>query len=307
VTAIARDPNLNLDFYTGLLGLKLVKLTVNFDDPGAYHLYYGDDLGRPGTILTFFVWPSAPRGRRGPGQLTELTFSVPDGSMPFWIDRLKTNGVSFQGPTRRFQEEVVSFSDPEGLLLELVSPEGVLPDSSRKGGIVSPEHNILGFHSVTLSESKWNETASLLIKTLDFHMVGEERNRVRYLAGSPGQGTYVDVMRLPDGEPGNIAVGTVHHVAWRVAENEIQLAWRNKLLANGLYVTPVKDRKYFNSIYFHEPGGVLFEIATDLPGFAVDERPDQLGTELMLPAWLEPSRGQIEKALPPLRKVRRAA
>jgi glyoxalase family protein len=309
VTAIAGDPDRNLDFYTGVMGMRLVKKTVNFDDPGAYHFYYGDETGRPGTILTFFVWPSAPRGRRGPGQVTDLTFSVPDGSMPFWIDRLNRRGISFEGPTRRFEEEVLSFSDPEGLRLELVSPVGLRPANGWRNGPVPPEHGIVGFHSVTLSESQMKETNSLFLKTLDFHVIAEEGDRTRYLAGSPGKGTFLDVVGSPEGEVGRITVGTVHHVAWRVATDEIQLAWRNKLLASGRYVTPVKDRRYFNSIYFHEPGGVFFEIATDTPGFAVDERPDRLGSELMLPTWLETVRGQIEEALPRLRmtKLGRAA
>lgn len=303
VTAIARDPDLNLDFYSGVLGMRLVKRTVNFDDPGAYHFYYGDETGRPGTILTFFVWPSAPRGTRGPGQVTDLTFSVPDGSMPFWADRLKGHGVTVQGPIRRFEEEVLSFTDPEGLHLELVSPAGIRGDNGWKKGPVPLEHGIVGFHSVTLSESQLKETNLLFLKTLDFHVIGEERDRTRYLVGAPGNGTFLDVVRSPGGEMGRIAVGTVHHVAWRVATDEIQLAWRNKLLGSGRYVTPVNDRKYFNSIYFHEPGGVLFEIATDPPGFTVDERLDRLGNELMLPTWLEPARGQIEDGLPRLRRM----
>lgn len=300
VTAIAGDPDRNLDFYTSVMGMRLVKQTVNFDDPGAYHFYYGDETGRPGAILTFFVWPSAPRGRRGPGQVTDLAFSVPDGSMPFWIDRLKKHGISFEGPTRRFADEVLSFSDPEGLLLELVSPAGLRADNGWRKGPVPPEHGILGIHSVTLSELEPKETNLLFLKTMNFHVIGEEGDRTRYWAGSPGNGTFVDLVRSQERDEGRIAVGAVHHVAWRVATDEIQVEWRNKLLQSGRYVTPVKDRKYFNSIYFHEPGGVLCEIATDPPGFAVDERPDRLGSELMLPAWLEPARRQIEDGLPRL-------
>ncbi len=298
VTAIAGDPQRNIDFYAGVLGLRLVKLTVNFDDPTTYHLYYGDEVGRPGTVLTFFPWPDAPRGRLGSGQLTTTSFSIPDGSMAFWIDRLRGKGVLFEGPTRRFDEEVLSFSDPDGLPLELVQHDYADERVGWKEGPVAGEFAVRGFYSVTLTEEALDETASLLVGTLGFRKKGEERDRVRYEVGDAGPGGFVDVVSSPDVARGFVSVGTVHHVAWRARDDEQQRAWREEVVKEGLKVTPIIDRKYFHSIYFREPGGVLFEIATDNPGFTVDESREELGSGLVLPLWLEPERARIEKSLP---------
>jgi glyoxalase family protein len=302
ITAVASDPQRNIDFYTGLLGLRLVKLTVNYDDPGTYHLYYGDQVGHPGTILTFFPWPRAPQGQLGTGLLTVTSFAIPEASIDYWSKRLEGHAVSFQGPTRRFDERVVSFSDPDGLRLELVAHAGLKDDSDVwTGGTVPREHAIRGFFGVTLSEEALGSTASLLTESMGFRKVSQRDGRSRFAVGSGGLGSFVDVVSLPGLPNGAVGVGTVHHVAWRTRDNEQQKSWRTKLVGNGLNVTPVIDRKYFHSIYFHEPGGVLFEIATDPPGFTVDEPVEQLGSRLSLPPWLEPRRDEIQHTLPKVR------
>jgi glyoxalase family protein len=303
VTAVASDPQRNIDFYTGLLGLRLVKLTVNYDDPETYHLYYGDQVGHPGTILTFFPWPRAPQGQLGTGLLTVTSFAIPEASIDYWSKRLESRAVSFQGPTRRFDERVVSFSDPDGLRLELVAYAGLKDDDGDvwTGGTVPREHAIRGFFGVTLSEEALGSTASLLTETMGFRKVSQRDGRSRFAVGSGGLGSFVDVLSLPGIPNGAVGVGTVHHVAWRTPDNEQQNSWRTKLVGSGLNVTPVIDRKYFHSIYFHEPGGVLFEIATDPPGFTVDEAVQQLGSRLSLPPWLEPRRDEIQHTLPRVR------
>ena len=301
ITALAGDPQRNLEFYVGVLGQRLVKLTVNFDDPGTYHLYYGDETGRPGTILTFFPWPGAPRGRRGTGQLTTISFSIPERAMGYWAERLNAHGIATEEPIRRFDEEALTFYDPDGLQLELVAHAGAEERSGWENGPVPYEHAIRGFHGLTLSEESHERTTSLISGSLGFRPVSEAGNRFRYEVGSGSSRALVDVLHVPDAPRGLVAVGTVHHVAWRTPNDEEQLAWRDELDALGYDVTPVMDRQYFHSIYFREPGGVLFEIATDPPGFTLDETPETLGTRLMLPPWLEPARARIEQALPPLR------
>ena len=308
ITAIASDPNRNIAFYTEILGLKLVKLTVNYDDPGTYHFYYGDEIGHPGTILTFFPWPDAPRGRRGSGQATAVTFAIPTGSMSFWVDRLRHHEVVVGELTARFNEGALPFSDPDGLQLELVEAP---VNGTRKNnyGSIPIERAITGISGVTLLESAVQETDSLLTRILGFQRVNQEGNRTRYLAGATGTGTQVDLVHMPDEPPGAVAVGTVHHVAWRIADEERQRAWRKEIVGAGLNVTPIIDRLYFKSIYFREPGGVLFELATDPPGFAIDEEPDKLGSRLVLPPWLEADRAKLEQRLPRLAlpKLGRAA
>jgi len=300
VTAIARDPQANVDFYAGVLGLRLVKRTVNFDDPGTYHLYYGDETGRPGTILTFFPWPMARRGTRGTGQATVTAFSVPEGSLGFWRERLAAHGVAHDEPARRFAEEVLTLLDPDGLKLELVAHAGAGEAEPWDGGPVPAEHAIRGFHGVTLAQQGYEATAELLTGPMEFEHAGEAGNRFRFMAAGEGPGRVVDVLCSPDLPPGRVAAGTVHHVAFRAADDADQLARREALAGRGLNVTPVLDRQYFHSIYFREPGGVLFEIATDPPGFTLDEPPEELGSALRLPPWLEPHRTRIEATLPPL-------
>lgn len=298
ITAIAGDPQRNVDFYAGVLGLRLVKLTINFDDPGAYHLYYGDELGHPGSIMTFFPWPGAPRGRHGAGQASVTSFSVPENSLNFWSERLRSHGVEVDEQTR-FDARFLVLTDPDGLKLELVASR-----DSREAWAEGPapmEHAIRGFHHVTLSEEGYERTAALVAGTLGMRLIREEANRFRYAAGNGEPGALVDVLCQPDLGRGLVAVGTVHHVAWRTPTEESQKKWRREIAAQGYDVTPIIDRNYFHSIYFREPGGVLFEIATDPPGFTVDEPADQLGTQLKLPPWLEASRIQLERVLPKLR------
>lgn len=307
VTAIATDAQTNLDFYAGVLGLRLVKKTVNYDDPGTYHLYYGDEIGRPGTILTFFPWPLARRGSRGAGQATVTAFAVPEGSLGFWRERLEGQGIVVEDPHRRFDEEVLTLLDPDGLKLELVAHAGAADLAPWIDGPVDDRRAVRGFHSVTLLEARGEPTAELLTAGMGFHRAAVAGRRVRFEAAPAGgeadavaAGTRVDVVESPETAAGHVAAGTVHHVAFRVAGDGEQLALRDRLLARGLHVTPVQERHYFRSIYFREPGGVLFEIATDPPGFTVDEPAAELGGALRLPPWLEPERARIEAALPPL-------
>jgi len=300
VTAIAGDPRRNLAFYAGVLGLRLVKRTVNYDDPNTYHLYYGDESGRPGTILTFFPWPGAPRGSDGTGQGTVTAFSIPARSMEYWMERLAGDGIAWEGPSRRFDESSLSFADPDGLRLELRDDPGAEAEPAWKAGPVPPEFAVRGLHGVTLALDAHEGTASLLTEVMGFRRVASEGDRIRYQAANGALASRVDLLALPGSPRGRMGVGVVHHVAWRTSDDEEQRAWRARIAAHGLHPTPVYDRQYFRSVYFREPGGVLFEIATDTPGFGVDETPERLGTGLKLPPWLEPDRQRIERILPPL-------
>jgi glyoxalase family protein len=300
VTAIASDPQRNLDFYTELLGLRLVKRTVNFDDPGTYHLYFGDETGSPGTILTFFSWPMATRGSPGVGQVEVTSFSVPEHSLNYWERRLLSAGTPVERSGKRFDEQVLTLADPDGLKLELVAhSELAAAGRAWKDASVPAEHAIRGFYSVTLCEQGYESTVEVL-ETMGFRKVGEQRNRFRFDVGKGGAGARADVLCVSEAPYGRIAAGTVHHVAWRVVDDASQKSWRKRLVNKHLNVTPVIDRCYFHSIYFREPGGVLFELATDPPGFAIDEPADKLGETLKLPPWLEPSRKRIEQVLPPI-------
>ncbi len=301
ITAIAGDPQQNVDFYAGILGLRLVKETVNYDDPGTYHLYFGDELGHPGTIMTFFPWPRAPRGRHGMGQATVISFAVPPDSLGFWEDRLGGHGITAERLESPFDEPVLAFLDPDGLQLELVEDSREDPGYPWTGSSVPVSQAIRGFHSVALLERAYDETEAFLTGVMGFHLVRAVGHRRRYGVGDSGPAAWVEIVSAPDASPGHVAVGTVHHVAWRTATDEAQDGWRDRLVREYLGVTPVLNRYYFRSIYFREPGGVLFEIATDPPGFTVDEAPQALGTGLRLPPWLEPLRHTIEARLPTLR------
>jgi glyoxalase family protein len=301
VTAIAGDPQRNLDFYTGVLGLRLVKLTVNFDDPGSYHLYFGDELGRPGSILTFFPWPDGRRGRQGTGQVGTVSLAVPFASLGFWVERLVQHGIKFEGPIRRFDEQVLAFSDPDGLLLELVATPRVERVTPWADGPVPPEHAVRGVHGATIWEDGERGTAELLTTHMGYRAAGEEDNRLRFESAAEGVGTVIDLRRVPGFWAGAIGVGTVHHVAFRAATDQEQLERRARLEEAGIGATPVVDRQYFHSVYFREPGGVLFEIATDAPGFTLDEPAAELGTHLKLPPMYERMRERIEQTLPPVR------
>ncbi len=296
VTALATDPQRNVDFYTDVLGLRLVKKTVNFDDPGTYHLYYGDGQGSPGTILTFFPWPGARRGSRGAGQATVTAFSVPEGSLGYWQGRFASQHVLAEDPRDRGDEEVLTFFDPDGLALALVAHAGGSAAPAWDHGAVPAEHGIRGFRGVTMTVADPEASSALLSEVMAFPLLAERAGRRRFDAG---RGAVLELETSTDGH-GRVAAGTVHHVAFRVEDENRQLAWRETLVAAGQQVTPVVDRQYFRSIYFREPSGVLFEIATDPPGFTWDESVAELGTGLRLPPWLEPNRAAIEAALPPL-------
>jgi glyoxalase family protein len=301
VTAIASNAQKNLDFYTGVLGMRLVKITVNFDDPTTYHFYYGDRLGQPGTILTFFAWAASRRGRQGTGQATSVAFSIPESSLGFWIERLLKAGIEYQKPVRRFDEQVLALRDHDGLMVELVAHRGAEKRDGWTGGDVPAEHVLRGIHTVSLCLDGYEHTAKLLTETMKFHKVGEQGSIFRYAAGEGGSGAMVDLHCAPDLWSGVVAAGTIHHVAFRTPNDEQQKSWHDEIASVGLNVTPQLDRQYFRSIYFREPGGVLFEIATDTPGFTVDETEEELGTRLKLPSWFESSREDIERALPALR------
>ena len=301
VTAIASDPQQNVDFYAGVLGLRLVKMTVNYDDPTTYHLYYGDGQGHPGTIMTFFPWPDAIAGRIGTGQMTVTSFAVPEKSLGYWKDRLTAHKMSVQEARSEFEQTLLFFTDPDGLQVELIATPQANPDNVWNRGPVPVDFAIRGFHHVTLSENGYERTASLLTDTLGFKRVQEHGARFRFAASSGLPGTIVDLICAPEGRPGRVAVGTVHHVAWRTPTDEQQVKWRETIRDLQYNVTPIIDRTYFRSIYFREPGGVLFEIATDPPGFAVDEPADKIGTSLVLPHWLESERSELERILPPIR------
>jgi glyoxalase family protein len=297
VTAIASDPQRNLDFYTEVLGLRFVKRTINFDDPGTYHFYFGDDAGAPGTILTFFPWPGAARGSFGIGETAATSFSVPLPSIGFWETRLLNAGIPAERICKRFDEEAVSFADPDGMRLELVGHAGARESRAPRTSNIPAEHSIRGFFGVTLCEGGFARTAAVL-EVMGLHKIAEIGNRYRFAADGNALGNHVDLLVEPDLRHGRLGAGSVHHIAFRAADDASQLEWRDVLVAASLDVTPVLDRTYFLSIYFREPGGVLVELATDPPGFAFDESIDALGETLKLPPWLESRRSRIEAALP---------
>ncbi|HET7565254.1 MAG TPA: ring-cleaving dioxygenase, partial [Gemmatimonadaceae bacterium] len=292
----------------GLLGLRLVKRTVNYDDPGTYHFYFGDGVGTPGSILTFFPWPGLPRGRQGTAQATVISFAIAPRSLGYWVERFVRHSVPYSGPTKRDGAQVIELRDPDGLILELVTDERADERPVWGGGGVHEEHAMHGFHSVTLWEDGYDDTADLLTQQLGFRLERQSSDELfNFAAGDGGPGTRVTVRVAPAFWRGATGVGTVHHVAFRAADDAAQLALRDAIHRHGCNSTPVIDRTYFRSVYFHEPGGVLFEIATDAPGFTVDEPVERLGTQLMLPPRLEGYREQIERQLPPIHEPGRGA
>jgi glyoxalase family protein len=304
VTAIASDARENREFYTDVLGLRMVKRTVNFDSPTTWHLYYGDGEGRPGSLLTFFPWGDLPRGRRGTGQATAVGLEVPEGSLEWWRRRLDDAGVAVCDPVERLGEPVLAFTDPHGLALELVGTgEAADAEPAWPDGPAPGEHAVRGVHGVTITVEGFERTADLLEETLGLRRTASEEPRFRFEARGSAGGRHLDVVCEPDTPQGQVAVGCVHHVAFRAPDPETQRHWRAEIVDRGYDVTPVLDRRYFRSIYFREPGGVLFEIATDPPGFTVDEDPGSLGRELQLPPRLEPRREELERALPPLEET----
>ncbi len=301
LTAIAGDAQENVDFYAHVLGLRLVKKTINFDDPGTFHLYYGDYSGNPGSIVTFFPWTrNGYRGNAGTGQTTVTAYSIPPQSLQFWVNRLQENMISFAGPITRFEDDCITFHDPDGLPIELVAS---VKESRQTWASydIPAEHVIRGFHHAVLTVTDDERTTLLLTELLGFRLIDCEGNRQRYESGSGGPGSMVDVVSQPTGRNGQIGIGTIHHIAFRVRDAEKQFQLRNQLIRHGYNVSPIIDRQYFHSIYFREPNNILFEIATDPPGFTVDETLAELGGHLKLPPWLELQRATIENALPPLK------
>ncbi|SFD02161.1 ring-cleaving dioxygenase [Spirosoma endophyticum] len=297
VTTLAGDTQRNVDYYTDILGLRLVKKTVNFDAPDVYHLYYGNETGSPGTILTFFPYGKLPRGRKGVGQLTYTAFSAPKSALSFWMDRLHERNVPYAGPYNRFSETYLRFEDFDGMGIELVFSD----DDQRSGwdnGRIPVEYAVRGFHTVTLNEVNPDRTVKLLTETMQHTLVGEEEGRFRFKAGKGGPGNFVDVLHSPKDVHALQGAGSVHHVAFSTDSDETQLVIQEQLQVAGYHVTPVQDRNYFNSIYFREPGGILFEVATNPPGFTVDEPLSELGMALKLPPQYEPRRAKIEAELP---------
>lgn len=296
ITAIVSHPQENIDFYAGVLGLRMVKQTVNFDDPGTYHLYFGNEGGEPGTIITFFPWESARKGRIGGGQVGITSYVVPKGSFGFWKNRFNKFNIAYKEETR-FGEELLSFEDTHGLQLELVErAEG--KNNDWNFGEVTPEVAIKGFGGAVLYSVQPENTMHLLEHTMGMKKVGQEGMFVRYQSTAE-IGNIVDVKIAPQPR-GAMGSGTVHHIAWRAKDDEDQLEWQEHVSSVGYMVTSVKDRQYFNAIYFREDGEILFEIATDPPGFSHDESHETMGEKLMLPAWYEPQREEIEKLLLPI-------
>jgi glyoxalase family protein len=301
ITAIASSARRNLEFYAGTLGLRLVKKTVNFDDPGTYHLYYGDSAGHPGTVLTFFPWEGAAPGRLGIGEAQETVFSVPEGSIGYWTQRLVEKGVVHGPPTKRFGQTTLAFKDRDGARLALAGVEGIEAKPAWSAGEVPPEHAIRGFHSVSLLLAETGPTAGILTDVFGFVAEGSEAATRRYRAPGVELGGIVDLRAAGEFLAARQGAGSVHHVAFRAADDAAQAAMVRNLVENhGLGTTEQKDRNYFRSVYFREPGRVLFEIATDPPGFAVDEPLESLGRGLKLPPFLESRRAEIEAALPTL-------
>jgi glyoxalase family protein len=298
ITAISSDPNRNVAFYRDVLGLRLVKKTVNFDDPSTYHLYFGDDTGSPGTLLTFFYWDGMGRGRPGAGNAVEIAFAIPEAATGFWLERFISLGIDHDPPVKRFGETVIAFRDPDGMHIELVATSTFGNEGAAAQGGVPAAHAIRGFAGVTLWADAEKPSAAVLERVFGYERKAEEPNRIRYVAPGDAIGTRIDI-RLVTGFPrGQMGVGTIHHVAFRAADDAAQADMAEGLRALGIGATEQKDRNYFRSIYFREPAGIIFEIATDAPGMAIDE--ERIGTDIKLPEQFEPHRAKILAALPAL-------
>jgi glyoxalase family protein len=303
ITAVAGDPQTNADFYQQVLGQRLVKTTVNFDDPTTYHLYYGDLFGTPGTILTFFPWAHVRRGVAGNGEAAAVPYRIPAGSVGYWRDRLARFRLPAGEIQTRFGADVITFQDPDGMTIELVADGEAGGTRHWEGGPIPDAHAMGGFHGTTLWLDAIDGAAELLTGPMGYRLVGREGNRTRFAAAEGQVGATVDLVQRPAAARGRFGAGSIHHVAFRVPGDTEQLEYLARLRQGGFGVTPVQDRQYFRSIYFRIPGGVLFEIATDPPGFAYDEDIEALGSGLRLPPWLEPRRSEIEQQLPPLRRT----
>lgn len=302
ITAIAGDAQRNYDFYTKTLGLRMVKKTVNFDDPQTYHFYFGDKVGTPGSILTFFPWTNVRQGKDGAGMATEIGYSVPKGSLEFWKDRFEEKDVRHYQITEQFGERKLPFQDPDGLKLSLIETEHTDKRKGFETAEVKANVALKGFHTVTLSLNNNAATAEILTEVFGYKKVTSEGNLTRYKTNTVENAAIVDLLEMPDLPRGLNAGGTNHHVAFRVKDEETLMEMREKVLKKGLQITEKINRDYFFSLYFREPGGVLFEIATDNPGFATDETIEELGSSLQLPDRYKGAREQIEKALPELKQ-----
>jgi glyoxalase family protein len=300
ITAIAGSAKKNFDFYTRVLGLRMVKKTVNFDDPQTYHLYYGDKVGTPGTILTFFPWEGIAAGRRGARQVTEIGYSVPEGSLDFWLKRLDANNVIYNKPAEKFGEQYLTVLDPDGLKLELTVPKTTDARLPWETADVTAQNATRGFHNITITTNKIEATAKILTDIFGYRLLEQHVNRFRFVTNAVDSAAIVDLVEVAGEVAGHVAGGSVHHVAFRVENEAVLMQYREKIAALGLHITDKIDRNYFYSLYFREPGGVLFELATDNPGFSVDEPVDQLGSNLKLPAQYENIRADIERSLPSL-------
>ena len=299
VTCITADVQRCTDFYVGVLGLRFIKKSINQDMPDTYHIYFGDYLGTPGTAMTFFGWPTWPKQRPGTGQITTVSFQVPSGSLGFWSKRLKGFDADHR-MVNRFDADALLLHDPDGIELNLVANSSDDRWKPWPDAPVDPEHAIRGFHSVTMTLAELAATFNLLTSVMGFRVAAEDGNRTRFETGDGGPHATLDVIESPEGPEGDESTGTVHHVAWRTPDADSQKRWRDALTTAGRNVTPVIDRYYFKSIYYREPGGVLFEIATDGPGFTVDEAPEKLGTTLSLPPWFQVRRDRLDEILPPI-------
>lgn len=300
ITAIADNAKRNLQFYTDTLGVRFVKKTVNFDDPGTYHFYFGDEHGTPGTILTFFPWEGIGRGQTGTGMATEIGYSVPADSLEFWTDRFKAKNVVHGPVAERFGELYLPFEDPDGLKLNLIVPKTADNRKAWETAEVKAAQATKGFHGVVLNLRSIGPTASILTDVLGYKFQEQEGNRHRFVTDAIPEASVIDLIESPKESAGKGGGGTNHHVAFRVENDEVLMNFREKVAKKGLNITPKINRDYFFSLYFREPGGVLFELATNNPGFTVDEPLDQLGQHLKLPVQYESMRADIEKVLPAL-------
>jgi glyoxalase family protein len=298
ITAVAGNAQTNIDFYHKILGQRLIKKTINFDDPGTYHFYYGDEIGTPGTIMTYFPWKNMRRGVKGNGETAAVAYTIRPESLTYWQARLAQHSIPTGEIQTRFGAAVLPFSDPDGMTLDLITATNPATLQHWQDGPVPEEHAIRGFHGVTLWLSEVEGTAEVLTKQLDYQFVGQEDNRYRYQGASNDIGLYVDILHRPNQPRGQFGAGSVHHIAFRTVDDAEQREYLQKLRQAGYNVTNVLDRQYFHSIYFRTPGGVLFEIATDAPGFLYDEPIHEIGTHLKLPPWIEESRPAITEALP---------
>lgn len=311
ITAVASDPQRNLDFYRGILGQRFVKRTVNFDDPSTYHFYFADQVGSPGTVLTFFPWRSMGRGVRGNGEVGATAYAIRAASVDFWRNRLTQHGVDVQNVGARFGQDVLAFADPDGMAIELIVDDEDASFVPWDNGPIPGEHELRGFHSATLWVDEIDDTETLLTEALGYTRVesttetaGETADgaseRARYRGASDDMGRYVDLLARPGMGRGRMGAGSVHHIALRTVDDSEQVEYKTLLHKRGYGVSPVMDRQYFHSIYFRAPSGVLFEVATDAPGFLYDEPVDELGTHLKLPNWLESRRDEIERMVAPI-------